>query len=142
MKKHYSMFAFAGGLVLLVIQLLALIFKFVNGDDFDTELIFAVAKDTSFEAFISEFWSGIIGSIMLIVLFVRRMSKGPEAMMTFVGVLLWVIQLLSRYESQTISSFILSYLIGITGVILVGIAALYDVYLTKGKSRDDEDMTK
>lgn len=142
MKKHYSLLTFAGGLLLLVIQLLALVFKFVTGDDYDTEIVFAVAKDNSLEAFISEFWSGVIGSIMLIVLFIRRISKGPEAMLTLVGVLLWVIQILSMYESQMLSSFILSYLIGIIGVILVGIAALYDAYVTKSKSSDDTDMDK
>ncbi len=138
MIKKYGLIFFGAGLLLLIIQFLLLAFQFVNGDmSTTTEVFTAATEESGFKEFISLFWSGLIGSLMLTVLFIRRITKGPEVMLTLVGVLLWVIQILSRYESQKLLDFALVYLFGVVGIALVGIAALCDAYIVKSKNPDE-----
>lgn len=137
MIKKYGLLFFGAGLLLLIIQFLMLAFQFINGDLNATEVFSVATEESGFKEFITLFWSGFIGSLMLVVLFIRRLTKGPEAMLTLVGALLWVIQILSRYESQKFLDFILLYIFGILGIGFVGIAALCDAYIIKSKNSDE-----
>ncbi len=140
MKKNYGIYFFAGGLLLVTIQLLIFVFGFLNSDPYSAEQIFYVAKDLTLGDFISAHWSGLIGTLLLLVLFVRRLSKGPEAMMVLVGVLLWVIQLLSKHNAELpLNNFIVQYIVGIIGTIGVAVAGIYDAYLIKGQSPKEPD---
>lgn len=140
MKKNYSLYFLAGGLLLVTIQLLIFLFGFLNPDTYNPEVIFSSAEEATFGDFISEHWSGIIGTILLISLFIRRLSKGPEAMLTLVGALLWVIQILSLHNPDApLSNFIFQYIIGIIGTFGVAISGFYDAYLIKISGEDTSD---
>ncbi len=140
MKKNYGIYFFAGGLLLVTIQLLIFVFGFLNSDPYTTDQVFYVAQDMTFADFLSEYWAGIIGTVLLLVLFVRRLSKGPEAMMVLVGALLWVIQLLSLHNTELpLSNFITQYFVGILGIIGVAVAGFFDAYLIKSAPPFEND---
>ncbi len=140
MKKNYGIYFFAGGLLLVTIQLLIFIFAYLNSDSYSTEQIFYVAKDLSLGDFISQYWSGLVGTFLLIVLFVKRLSHGPEAMMVLVGALLWIIQLLSKHNAELpLSNFITQYIVGIIGTIGVAVAGFFDAYLIKSQAPNESE---
>lgn len=142
MKKKYGALLFSAGVLLLVVQFLILAFRYINGDISNAELIISVESEINFKTFISEFWSGLAGCLLLVYLIVRRITKGPDVMLTLVGVFLWVIQLLRRYESQSVADFVIAYLIGIVGTATVAVAALFDLYAIKGHNPDDDKFGK
>ena len=138
MKNKSSLFAFSGGLFLLVVQFLILTFQYVNGDMSGSEQIFFVEQNISFTDYLSQYWSGLSGCLMFLYLYIRRITKGPDVLLMMVGVLLWIIQILGRYESQQILDFILTYLLGIIGIVLVAIVACFDAYAMKNNGSDDK----
>ncbi len=140
MKKNYGIYFFAGGLLLVIIQLLIFVFGYLNSDPYSTELVVYVAQDATLGDFLSEYWAGIIGTVLLLALFVRRLSKGPEAMMVLVGALLWVIQLLSMHNAELpLNSFISQHIVGIIGTIGIAVAGFFDAYLIKSGASADQD---
>ena len=140
MKRNYSLYFLAGGLLLVTIQLLVFLFGFLNPDTYNPEVIFSSAEEVTFGDFLSKHWSGIIGTILLICLFVRRLSKGPEAMLVLVGALLWVIQILSLHNPDApLGDFIVKYIIGIVGTLGVAVSGFYDAYLIKSSGEADKD---
>ncbi|MBQ4569229.1 MAG: hypothetical protein IJA62_04160 [Ruminococcus sp.] len=142
MKKNYGIYFFAGGLLLVTIQLLIFVFGYLNSDPYSVEQIIYVAQESSLGDFLSEYWAGIIGTVLLLVLFVRRLSKGPEAMMVLVGALLWVIQLLSLHSAeQPLGGFIAQYFVGIAGIVGVAVAGFFDAYLIKSAAPLENDDT-
>lgn len=141
MKKNYGIYFFAVGLLLVTIQLLVFVFGFINSDQYSPDLIFYVEKDITLGDFISAYWSGLVGTFLLLVLFVRRLSRGPEAMMLLVGLLLWVIQILSKYDSQVLlKNFIGQYFVGFLGIACLAVAAFHDAYIIKSQApKETED---
>lgn len=141
-KKNYVLIVFACGLLFLFIQFFIFAFQFINGDTGDAVVVFSSGEEGGFGSFFSDYWWSIAGTLLLTGLIVRRITKGPEAMLTLVGVLLWAVQIFSLYESQELLKFILSYIIGIIGISLVSIAGFYDAYLIKTQDSDDNDENK
>lgn len=138
-NKKYTLLAFACGLLILIIQFLMFAFQFINGDTTDAVFVVYYGDEAGLGSFLSVYWWSLVGTLLLTGIFVRRITKGPEAMLTFAGVLLWVVQILSLHESEAIMSFILSNFIGIVGIVLVCIAAIYDAYLIKIGNSDGDD---
>lgn len=137
--RNYSLYFLAGGLLLVTIQLLIYIFGYVNGESLYQQDIIVVVQEKDLGDVISEIWAGILGTVLLMVLFVRRLSKGPEAMMVLVGALLWVIQILGMYSSDvSLGTFFFTHIVGIFGTLGVAVSGFYDAYLIKStETRDD-----
>ena len=143
MKRNLGFYAFTAGLVALVVQFLIILFGFINGDNQNEEL-FAVVDPSklngpTFGDIIKATWSGLLGVLVLIVLFVRRFIKGTDALMVVMSVLLWVIQILSlRTEGADVSVLISAYPIGILGVGFVIVSVFCDLYYAKYYGDGDE----
>ena len=139
-KRKIGIYFFAGGLLLVILQFVTLITKYINYDSYIGDQIVYVAKDLSIGDFLSNYWSGLVGTLLLIVIFFRRLSRGPEAMMVLVGALLWVIQILSMHNAELpLIDFIMQYFIGIMGIAGVAIAGFYDAYLIKSQAPEEPD---
>ena len=140
MKKDYSVYFFAVGLVFIVIQMLIIGFGYLNPNEMNNYEQFAIIEETTFKSVVSDIWSGVAGTLLLMVLFVRRILKGPEAMMLFVGVMLWIIQILNlRTPEMGLIDLALKYLMGSIGIALTAISAFYDAYIIKGKDRNQNN---
>ena len=131
MKKHdFGLFFFSGGLVLLVIQFLVILFKTLNGTLSLDDSFFV--EEIKLADVISAIWPSLFGTVLLIVLYIRRFIKGKEAMLVLVGGILWVIQLLNLYEADyELTNFLLRYILGIIGIVLVFATGLYEAYVIK-----------
>ena len=95
MKQRLALYSFSVGLLLLTVQFLVIVFGYVNNDLGSVDEPFAVVEELSFFDVIGEIWSGIAGVLILIAMYVRRFLKGPDSLMMLVGIMLWVIQILS-----------------------------------------------
>lgn len=134
MKKDYSVYFFGIGLVFIVIQMLILGFGYLNPNEMKNYEQFAIIEETTFKSIVSDIWSGVAGTLLLMVLFVRRILKGPEAMLLLVGVMLWVIQILNlRTPDMGLTDLVLKYIMGSIGIVFTAISAFYDAYIIKGK---------
>lgn len=134
MKKDYSVYFFGIGLVFIVIQMLIIGFGYLNPDEMKNYEQFAIIEETTFKSIVSDIWSGVAGTLLLMVLFVRRILKGPEAMLLLVGVMLWVIQILNlRTPDMGLTDLVLKYIMGSIGIVFTAISAFYDAYIIKGK---------
>ncbi|MBQ8000252.1 MAG: hypothetical protein IJ298_03435 [Ruminococcus sp.] len=133
MKRHdYGLYAFSAGLILLVIQFLIITFNALNGTTPFTDDVFVYAEQITFIDVISSIWACLAGTVLLVVLFIRRFIKGHEAMLVLVGALLWVIQMFNMYESTyELKSFLLHYIIGIIGIFLIIVTGFYEAYYIK-----------
>lgn len=133
MRRHdYGLFFFSGGLILLVIQFLIILFDALSGASPFAEMVFVYAEKVTFLDVISTIWASLFGTVLLIVLYVRRFTKGREVILVLVGALLWVIQLFSLYSSEyDLKKFILHYIIGIIGIVLIVMTAFYEAYYIK-----------
>ncbi len=133
MKKHdFGLFFFSGGLVLLVIQFLVILFKTLNGTLSLDDSVFVFVEEIKLADVISTIWPSLFGTVLLLVLYIRRFIKGKEAMLVLVGGILWVIQLLNLYEADyELTNFLLRYILGIIGIVLVFATGLYEAYVIK-----------
>ena len=133
MKRHdYGLYFFSAGPIVLVIQFLIILFNAVNGTLSLDENVFVFAEEIKIADVLSTVWSSLLGTVLLIALYIRRFIKGNEAMLVLVGGILWVIQIISLYESgYELKAFILHYILGIIGVALVFATGLYEAYVIK-----------
>ncbi len=133
MKRHdYGLYFFSVGLIVLVIQFLIILFNAVNGTLSLDENVFVFAEEIKIADVLSTVWSSLLGTVLLIALYIRRFIKGNETMLVLVGGILWVIQIISLYESgYELKAFILHYILGIIGVALVFATGLYEAYVIK-----------
>lgn len=133
MKKHdFGLFFFSGGLVLLVIQFLVILFKTLNGTLSLDDSVFVFVEEIKLADVISTIWPSLFGTVLLLVLYIRRFIKGKEAMLVLVGGILWVIQILNLYEADyELTNFLLRYILGIIGIVLVFATGLYEAYVIK-----------
>ena len=135
MKQKIALYSFSAGLLLLTVQFLVIIFGFINNDLGATDEPFALVEEQSFFDVIGTIWSGLAGVLLLIVMYVRRFVKGPDSLMMLVGIMLWVIQILTlRDEGMEVSALLIKYILGIIGLALVVVATIVDMYLTKNMS--------
>ena len=140
MKKDYSVYFFGIGLVFIVIQMLIIGFGYLNPDEMKNYEQFAIIEETTFKSIVSDIWSGVAGTLLLMVLFVRRILKGPEAMLLLVGVMLWVIQILNlRTPDMGLTDLVLKYIMGSIGIVFTAISAFYDAYIIKGKEENQNN---
>ena len=141
MKRHdYGLYAFTGGLILLVLQFLILAFNTLSGTPPMGENVFVYSEPVTLITFVSQLWSSLFGTVLLVVLYVRRIIKGHEAMLLLVGAILWVIQFMNLYDtSYDLKKFIFRYIIGVVGVILIVVTAFYEAYYIKRIEGSDTD---
>ena len=141
MKRHdYGLYAFTGGLILLVLQFLILAFNTISGTPPMGESVFVYVEQITFIGFVSQLWSSLVGTILLVVLYIRRIIKGHEAMLLLVGAILWVIQFMNMYDtSYDMKKFIFRYIIGVVGIILIVVTAFYEAYYIKRIESPDSD---
>ncbi|MBE6734257.1 MAG: hypothetical protein E7563_02790 [Ruminococcaceae bacterium] len=140
-RRHdYGLYAFTGGLILLVIQFLVIAFNTLSGNSPMGDSVFVYTEQITFMGFISQLWSSLFGTILLVVLYIRRIIKGHEAMLLLVGAILWVIQFMNLYDTAyDLNKFIFRYIIGVVGVILIVITAFYEAYYIKRIEGSDSD---
>ncbi len=132
-RKSIGQFLFTVGIILIVIQTLILVFNIINGTMPDTRNEqFVFVEDITFMKFISTTGAGIAGTLLLMAVYVRRALKGPDATLTIVGLLLWIVQFISLYDTSVeLGKFLLSYIIGIVGFVIVSLIAVNDFNLSK-----------
>ena len=141
MKHKIGLYLYGAGLLLLIIQFLVLVFGYVNNDMTVTEQFVIVEEEekTFFDNF-KEVWWCVAGTLVLMVLFVRRFVKGCDALMVLVGVMLWAIQILSlRPEGAEAFTLVRQYPLGVIGGILVAISVMADVYVAKTSEHQDKN---
>ncbi|MGN0452599.1 MAG: hypothetical protein ACI4GZ_02230 [Ruminococcus sp.] len=127
MKRDIGKILYSAGLVLLVVQLLFVAFNIVNGSNTDAEL-FAVEEATTFTSIVTSIWSSALGTVLLIVLFFRRIAGNKEGVFEIIGSLLWVFQLFTLFDTGMSGfGFILKYAMGIVGTICVFATGIYDL---------------
>ncbi|MBR3971699.1 MAG: hypothetical protein IKJ83_02285, partial [Ruminococcus sp.] len=73
MRRDYSLYFFGFGLVFIVIQMLIIGFGYLNPDQLSNFEQFAIVEEMTFKTIVSDIWSGVTGTLLLMVLFVRRM---------------------------------------------------------------------
>lgn len=142
MKHKIGLYLYGAGLLLLIIQFLVLVFGYVNNDMTVTEqFVIVEEEEKTFFGNFKEVWWSVAGTLVLMVLFVRRFVKGCDALMVLVGVMLWAIQILSlRPEGAEVFTLVRQYPLGVIGGILVAISVLADVYVTKTSEKQDTDV--
>lgn len=140
MKRHdYALFVFSGGLILLVIQFLIILFNTLNGTNPLDETVFLFAEEISFVDVLTAIWPSLVGTVLLIVVYFRRFIKGPDAMLVLVGAILWFIQLLNLYDTAyDTRKFILHYILGVVGFVLIVITGFWEAYTIKRGGRADD----
>lgn len=142
MKRNFGFYAFCTGVLLLVVQFLIILFSFVNGDYMSAEP-FAVLDASQlngpgFMDIITSMWSGIVGTLLLIGLFVRRLIKGPDFALVVVGIMLWIIQILSiRAEGEGFVELLKASPIGFVGMAIVLISLVVDIYVVRTYTNTD-----
>ena len=147
MKRNLGFYAFCTGLLLLVVQFLIILFSIVNGDYINAEP-FAVMDASQlngpgFVEIIKSTWSGIFGTLLLIAMLVRRFIKGPDTAMVLVGVMLWVIQILTlRVQGDGVVDLLKSYPMGFVGLGIVLISLVADIYFMRSSSSRKEENNK
>lgn len=141
MKRHdYGLYAFTGGIILLVIQFLIITFNALNGTTPFEEMVFVYVENVTFTDVISAVWSSLLGTVLLIALYIRRFIKGHEAMLVLVGALLWVIQLFNLYDpTYDLKKFLLHYILAVIGIILIIVTGFYEAYFIKRMEHSDND---
>lgn len=141
MKRHdYGLYAFTGGLILLVVQFLILAFNTLSGTPPLNEEVFVFVEQVTFVDFISKLWASLAGTILLIALYIRRLIKGHEAMLVLVGAILWVIQFMNLYDTAyDLKKFMLRYIVGIIGILLIVVTVFYEAYYIKRIERPQSD---
>ena len=139
MKRNYSLYFLGIGMVAFVIQMLIIGFGYLDNNQLSTLEQFAVVEETTFKTIISEIWAGVIGTLLLMILFVRRMLKGPEAMLVLVCVMLWIVQILKlRTPDMGLTDVVLKYIVGVIGLVFTTVAAFRDAYIIKNNDEDSE----
>ena len=141
-SKNLILIAFLCGLLFLMIQFFIFSFQFINGDIPEAVFYYSAGVEGTFGSFISDYWWSLAGSLLLIGVFVHRITKGPETLLTLSGILLWAVQLFSLYDSQEIFSFILTNIFALIGILLVAIAVGCDARLLKKQGSDDKGDSK
>ena len=111
MKVNFSKGFNAVGLLLLTFQILVCLFEYIVNTE-DVALFFVNT------------WAGLIGFLLMIVLFVKN-RLGEDFILTLIGALLWVaqfVQIFRGFNNQYLSAFLYCS-VGILGVafILVGL---------------------
>ncbi len=135
-KSNFGQICYTVGLLLLVIQLLILLFNYINGSmPFSNDEPIVFVEEITFSGVISTCWSGIAGTVLLVALFVRRIMKGSDGMLTLVGSVLWFVQLISLYDvSYSLRRFALNYILGIVGVVFVTVVGFVDFLKTRNNT--------
>lgn len=137
-KRDINKYIYVGGLALLIIQLLIIIYNVINGDLY-TEEIITFSEELTFVSFISQTWAGILGTLLLCYLLFKRFKKGPDPFLEMAGALLWVIQILSFYsKGMNVINFCIAYIIGIFGTLIVLVIGFLD-FVNSKKQIDDSD---
>lgn len=141
MKRHdYGLFTFTGGIGLLIIQFLMIVFNVVNGVSPFNDNVFVYVEQVTFLDVVSSVWASLVGTVLLIALYIRRFIKGHEAVLVLVGALLWIIQLFNFYESTVdIKAFTIHYILGIIGIFFILITGFYEAYYIKRMENTDTD---
>ncbi len=141
MKRHdYGLYAFSGGLVVLVIQFLIIIFNAINGTTPFDEYVFIYVEQVTFLDVISSIWASLVGTVLLVALYIRRFIKGHEAMLVLAGALLWIVQLFNLYDpAYDLKKFILNYILAFIGILLIVVTGFYEAYFIKRMERSDTD---
>lgn len=131
MRRDYGKYMFTAGILLLIIQFLIILFDVFSGTTY-ANVQFAVVNELTFISFIEQTWASILGVVLLVVIYVRRITKCPEPLMELVGALLWVIQILGLYvEGTSLISFVMTYILGILGIFLILATGVYDSALVR-----------
>ncbi len=139
MKSNLTKYGFLLGLIGMIIEVLLIVLKSIEGNMIAQEIIY-VEQNTTFSVVISENWACIVGTVLAFVLFFIRVLRGPETILELVAVMLWGIQLLGKFDSEMlIKDYVLSHIIGIVGVVLILAVALVDLVDYKKSSEKDED---
>lgn len=139
MKRNYSLYFLGIGMVAFVIQMLIIGFGYLDNNQLSTLEQFVVVEETTFKTIISDIWAGVIGTLLLMILFVRRMLKGPEAMLVLVCVMLWIVQILKlRTPDMGLTDVVLKYIVGVIGLVFTTVAAFRDAYIIKNNDEDSE----
>lgn len=115
-KVSYSKGLHGAGLLFLTFQLLVNLFEYI-------------VNSISVPVFLFENWAGVLGYVLLGVLFFRKKKDTTDLILTVIGILLWIAQFLQTFEEfsdEVITAFIFCAL-GMLGVIIVLIALLFDV---------------
>jgi len=143
LKRQYGLCFYGAGFALLLIQFLVILFGYVNNEVQQSTEQFAIVENLTFWDIIQDIWSGVAGILLLIALFVHRVIKGPDVMMVLVGVMLWVIQILTlRTEEMRLSDLFSNYALAIIGIVLVVVSVLLDVYFLKFSEEDADKKNK
>lgn len=133
MKGNCTKIMYAVGLMALVIQLLLLINNVISGTLYTHEIITSGTKLT-FWGFLGTTWYGILGTLLLIAMFVLRLKRGQDIFPELFGVCLWVVQIISLYsKGMPVHTFLLEYLIGIIGIVILLVAEVFDFIVAKRK---------
>ncbi|MDO5124242.1 MAG: hypothetical protein Q4D44_06210 [Eubacteriales bacterium] len=134
MKGNYTKIMYAVGLMALVIQLLLLINNVISGTLYTQEIITSGTKLT-FWGFLGTTWYGILGIVLLIAMFVLRLKKGQDIFLELSSVFLWVVQIISLYsKGMPLHSFLLEYLVGIIGIVILLVTEVFDFIVAKKKN--------
>ncbi len=95
----------AVGLILLTLQILVCLFEHV-------------VNTANFILFVTETWAGMLGYVLLIVLFVKN-RLNEDFILTLIGVLLWVAQFFSVFVTSG-KEHMVSFLYCSAGILGVG----------------------
>lgn len=130
-KVSFSKGFYAAALIAYVFQLMVLVFDYiVNGA---TLIDFIVDK-----------WAGVLGFVLLGALFLLRSRIGMDFILTFIGIMLWIVQFcmifIESFEEPLDAFTVCSS--GILGVILSGFGLGYETIIEKHKKSKTESKDK
>ncbi len=138
MKNNLTKYAFLVGLIGMIIEVLLIILKGIEGNMIAEEFVF-VEQDTSFMKIVMDNWAAVAGTILALVIFFVRVLKGAEPILELVSVMLWGVQLLSKYEPEILfGEYLLSHIVGVVGILCILAVSVVDMVDYKKSSRDSE----
>lgn len=119
----FSKGLYAASLVAFTLQLLVFLFKYV-------------VESISIADFAIDNWAGVLGYSMLLILFILKRTMSTDIILTVIGVLLWVVQILMVLtSSDPLIGFAVSGL-GILGVILSAFALVFEIKVSKSENKN------
>ena len=131
-RRDWGKYIFAVGMVLLAVQVVINVFRFLNIDVSDTVYIYEYERTIKY--FFYQNWGAVCGILLLSFLFARRVGDIPEPVLCLVGALLWIIYFLGAYNSEvTLLRFFAFNAIGMIGTMAVIVVAFYDAHEIKKK---------
>lgn len=94
--------------------------------------------------FIVDKWAGVLGFVLLGALFLLRSRIGMDFILTFIGIMLWIVQFcmifVESFEEPLDAFTVCSS--GILGVILSGFGPGYETIIEKHKKSKTESKDK